>query len=172
MCYENNDNSGNNANDVKGELAEIVSSANLPKHNSAPSALDSQILALHNAGCSEEEIAGEVNLDVVAVKYSLLRSSVDYRKENNKIKQKNITDEEVSEFYESYKNLARGTENEYLKEKTLRWLIEDAKGYHDNKRNILPLNGGVNLIVLNNSLKELKTRRVGALPTIDIENTA
>lgn len=168
MCYEDahKDGKENAAGELKALAAETFHRPSSPS-----SALDASILSLHNEGCSESEISEALGLEETAVKYSLLRSSVDYRKENNKIRKEHISDDDLSEFFESYKDLARNTEDEYLKEKTLRWLISEKKGYNDTKKNILPLNGGINLFVLNNSLKELKSRGTqGQLPTIDVES--
>ena len=132
-------------------------------------ASESSLLALRNQGLSAEEIAESLSLEVGAVKHCLLENSPEYRRRNNKQKRENITDEEEEQLFAAYKDLAMNSENEHIREKALRWLISEKKGYNDPKRNIVPLNGGINFLVLNESLKTLNTKRLGALPTIDIE---
>lgn len=137
-------------------------------------AVDTQILTLSKEGLSAEEIAEALSLDEGAVKFSLLENSPEFRRSNNKAVEikKDVTDDELDEFFTAYKDLVRNTDNPFIKEKGLRFLINEAKGRNDTQKNFLPLNGGINILLFNESIKRIKeVREKTKMPSIEISSS-
>lgn len=134
------------------------------------SCADSSVLALHNQGLNDEEIAESLDLELDSVKICLASLSKTRRKAEREEKKEDITSDELDSFFKAYKDIALNSENEYLREKALRYLIAEAKGYNQTKNTLGKMGaGGINILVLNNSLKSLKDIQ---LPSIDVYDHA
>jgi hypothetical protein len=90
-----------------------------------------EVVTLFEAeGLTPEQIATDRGYDVEFVITTLMQFSRVY-KENMRSIEKNkadVTDEEYEELLTSYKNLAKYSDDEHLREKALRFLINEKKG--------------------------------------------
>lgn len=109
-------------------------------------------------GMTVEEIAGEENVDTSLVKTSLAASSHTYTEKLKAGKEEDITDEEYKTYLTAYKELAIAGSEEYpaIKERSLRWLMEEKKGRNEARIKALAQSHGLgtnfNVLVLQNAL--------------------
>lgn len=128
---------------------------------------DESVLSLHNQGLTDDEIAETLSLSLESVKICLAGVSKDRRKAERE-GHEDITDEELVRLFDAYKDLAFNSADEYMREKAIKWLICEKKGYNKTKNTIEKYGGnGINILVLNNSLKSL---RDCSMPEISIVN--
>lgn len=114
-----------------------------------------------------EVIAADLDLEVEAVKAVLLQYSAIYRKQQNG-EEKNVTealnDSELAELMNSYKSLTF-SDNEHIRERVLRRLIDEKKGRLDKKpvaasaKNIVK-NLQINVLNLNEKLRENRKNKL------------
>lgn len=135
--------------------------------------IDQQIRILFEvSGLSVADIAADLGLEPLAVKQSLIAHSTTYRKAARAVAKENggelpssalvampdgetreiefISDEEFNQYTDAYKDLALTSENHVIKEKALRFLIDEKLGRNnpENKGlgkdiNVLAFNAAV-----------------------------
>ena len=117
-------------------------------------------------GSSPSEIAVEMDIEEAAVKVSLYSHSSMYRKrlEGNEgqdlvgtTKDEDITDDEYKEFLQAYKDLALNTDNDFLKERSLKFLLESKKaGIGASKLPTVKAGDVINIAVINGKIRDAK----------------
>lgn len=122
-----------------------------------------------------EVIAEFQDLEPEVIKAVLLRHSKKYRdqltgdsKEGGAAKTKeeiaeNLRQEEINELEGAYKQLALYTDNEHIKERALRHLINDRKGRLDKKvgpGTSVVKNTKINVMVLNDTIKRSRQGKI------------
>jgi hypothetical protein len=144
-------------------------------------ALSSSIIeSFETLGLSVEEIAESQGLDVIIVKGVLLRHSDIYRKEEKKEDDLElVTRAEVKGYLNAYKMLIH-SEDDYLRERALRNLINvglkvtDGIGESSPKKIIQELSGAGNILELNSLIQKAKAAKERALEglnqIIDVES--
>jgi hypothetical protein len=133
-----------------------------------PSATNERItLKYDDLDMSPQEIADDEQLDVECVKVCLNIHSQKYRNATA-IKQPNeqeeeITDTEYKLILQGYKSLALTSENEHIREKASKYLIEEKKGRNEARiKALMPTanNGGVvNVLMLQQAFGQIKKIR-------------
>lgn len=124
-----------------------------------------QLFEIHSL--SVEEIASEQELDPLAVKALLIQFSPLYKKsiEESEKEEEFVSKEEIKEFVESYKSIARYSEEVYVKERALKNLINlglkvtDGLGEQDPKALIKVLSNNTNILVLSQNLQAAREVR-------------
>ncbi len=116
-------------------------------------------------GMTIEEIAEEhPNLDPVGIKTCLTTFSLKYKQENSTPDQPEITDDEHRLFMNSYKGLALGAEDEKVRERALKFLINEKKGRNDViKKMVEDSNKQVNFFQVNQYLIKARQAKQKAL---------
>lgn len=112
------------------------------------------VTAFEDCGLGAEEIAEQHGLELTAVRAVLIQCSSKYRKQIKKAEkaatsetlapaQNNedqkfelVADEEFDEIRQAYKDLAFTSENDAVREKSLRWLLNEKKGRNDMVKSI------------------------------------
>jgi hypothetical protein len=118
-------------------------------------------MAYEMYGMSVDALADEHSLEPTAVKALLLRHSRKYKenlqeeKEQEGATEEDISRDEYKELIASYKELARFSDNEHIKERALRFLIEEKKGRND-RRATKAMVGDIeqNILIFNESIKK------------------
>ena len=132
---------------------------------------DTSVLALHNQGLGDEEIAESLGLELDAVKICLAGISKSRRKAEREDKE-DVSRDDLDIYFAAYKDIALNSDNQFLREKALRYLIDEGKGRNQTKNALGKIGGnGINILVLNNSLKSLRENNV-AMPTIEVYDSA
>jgi hypothetical protein len=113
------------------------------------------ILNLYEQGLSPECIAEDLGWEVEAVKAILGSQSTLYR---SKIKSgeecEDITDEEYRELLKAYKSVAIYSDVDAVRERALRFLINERKGRNDNEG--ILRGGNFNITLINAHIKNAK----------------
>jgi len=135
-------------------------------------ALENTIVTDWESNNTPIEVIAEFNdLESEVIKAVLLRHSKKYRDtqlKDGEAKSKAEVDEdlrkeEVAELESAYKQLALYTDNEHIKERALRHLINDRKGRLDKKigpgTNVVK-NTKINVMVLNDTIKRNRQNKV------------
>jgi hypothetical protein len=161
------------------------------------SALDTQVLtAYETLGMSPEEIAGELQINLEAVIYSLSSNSPSYRKFVRDSEKANstggsqittpvegalvsttipndVSDAESQEMLEIMKQIARAGDNEDTRFKAAKYIFEEKKGR--NAAVVERIGSGLSLAHLNNAIQDA-VKRASAYghikPVIDIKPLA
>ena len=132
-----------------------------------------EIITLYEQGASIEEIAAELCLDISAIKVTLIQGSQKYRDMLREKEIKNadiVSDGEMKELVNAYKNVALYSEIDSVKERALRFLINERKGRNDI--GILQ-KSNVNVNIFNQHINMARERVAKALKSasvINIEN--
>ena len=114
-----------------------------------------------------EVIAADLDLEIEAVKAILLQYSAIYRKQqngDNKNVDEALNDAELQELMNSYKALTF-SDNEHIRERVLRRLIDEKKGRLDKKpaaasaKNIVK-NLQINVLSLNEKIRENRKNKL------------
>ena len=134
-------------------------------------------------GASPEQIAQDQDLDITAVKATLLQFSSKYRdtlqdKKSALVEKEDVTEDEYSEILAAYKNLALYSDNDFLRERALRNLINERKGRNDPKvkEQVVKSGGTINVFTLNEYIVEARAKAlqnaidVGAIEVKQISN--
>jgi hypothetical protein len=109
---------------------------------------------------SPEEIAEQEGLELESVKAVLLQSSTLYKEHLQNCKgqdKEDISDNEYEVLLDAYKSLALNTEQENVKEKALRFLINEKKGR--NSASDLVKNVKVSVLHFNQQLKQARKHK-------------
>ena len=117
-----------------------------------------------------EVIAADQELEIEVIKSVLMRHSSQYREQNKsgnvdspEKEQELLRKAEVEELEAAYKQLALYTDNEHIKERALRHLINDRKGRLDKKVGTgmsMVKNTKINVMVLNETFKKNRQEKM------------
>jgi len=117
-----------------------------------------------------EVIAADQDLEVEVIKSVLMRHSSQYREQNKsgdapspEKEQELLRKAEVEELEAAYKQLALYTDNEHIKERALRHLINDRKGRLDKRVGTgmsMVKNTKINVMVLNETFKRNRQEKM------------
>ena len=132
------------------------------------------ITAYEVCGLSPEEIAAQEDLEVESVKAVLLQFSVQYRKSFTAVTavaiekgedvtlgapdpEPEITEVEYKAMWDAYKQLAMYSEVDSVRERALRFALEEKKGRNSARiRALAGVSGNKNVLLLNQVLKKVK----------------
>lgn len=156
------------------------------------------VTAYEVCGLSPEEIAAQEDLEVESVKAVLLQFSMDYRKNTTAVAvttikpsveedteepttvdpEPEISPEEYKTMWDAYKQLALYSEVDAVRERALRFALEEKKGRNSARiRALAGASGNKNVLLLNQVLRKVKqingnseSKEKPALPKIiDVE---
>lgn len=132
---------------------------------SSLNALSSSILeAFETLGMSVEDIASSQGLEPVIVKSVLLQYSEKYKGEIKTKEEDLVSKDEVKGYVAAYKMLAH-SEDDYLRERVLRNLINvglkvtDGIGENNPRKLLQELGGAGNILALNEALQKAKAAK-------------
>lgn len=139
-----------------------------------------QIVELfEQASLDAATIAAELQVSEAYVQSTLMQFSKRYRAEQRMVKTESaaattkvdfkhpyMEEAELKEFYAAYKNLALTTEDDTIKEKALRTLIDDARGRKDaemlkleHEKEQANKNQNINLGILNQMIEKARIQK-------------
>ena len=142
-----------------------------------PSALATTIVTmfeLHNLGV--EQIAADQDLEEIVVKATLLQNSAKYREECKSLENSEheyVSKEETQEFVEAYKRIARYTEDDYIKERALKNLINmglkvnEGLGVQDTRKLLKEFAGSGNILNLNMIIQQARSAKEKVMGKVD-----
>lgn len=107
-----------------------------------------------------EEIAEDQGLELGAVKACLKQNSPKFNRGVKSGTEEDISDEEYKQILGAYKQLALYSENDFVRERSLRQLINEKKGRLD-KKEITSLK--VNVILVNQMIQQTRAAKQAAL---------
>jgi hypothetical protein len=132
------------------------------------------ITCYETLGLSPDAIAAEYGYELESIKAVLLSFSKLYREreklvkaEANQVKE-DISEGEYEEILSAYKTLALTSDNDHVRERALRNLIDEKKG-RNNPRNLVKNDRTINVIVFNQNLIKARQAKERALSEGSIE---
>lgn len=137
--------------------------------SAAPALATSLVTMYELHGLGVDVIASEQDLEPVVVKATLLQYSQKYReacKGEEKEDKEYVSPEETQEFIEAYKRIARFTEDDYIKERALKNLINlglkvnDGLGVQDTRKLLKDLGGAGNILNLNMIIQQARADKM------------
>lgn len=135
-----------------------------------PSAINQRIRVMHeDLGMTPEQISEDGGIELVLVKSVLASIDPVFAKTI----EEDISDGEYKQFLSTYKNLALGTDNPNVQERSLRWLMEEKKGRNEARIKSLQEMGKVNVLLLQQAFEQAKFAEQRALgnckPIIELQ---
>jgi hypothetical protein len=134
-----------------------------------PSALATTIVTMFELhGLEPSAIAADQELEEIVVKATLLQNSSKYRelcKSEENAEHEYVTKEETQEFVEAYKRIARYTEDDYIKERALKNLINmglkvnEGLGVQDTRKLLKEFAGSGNILNLNMIIQQARAAK-------------
>lgn len=133
-------------------------------------ALEIQILADYEQnGTSPEVIAADIGLELEAVKATLGQYSAKYRDSEKSLVAASpralLTEDEITEFHEIIKHLARCGETDSIRLKACTRLVDEGKGRLDKRKSVDKIKRDIkiNVIQLNDSIRAAREKMLEAI---------
>ncbi len=128
-------------------------------------AFNHQIVAAYETcEVTPEEIAEQFGIELETVKIALLQSPK-YRESIKQGEEEDVTQDEYKAILHEYKSLAFSTRDDGVKEKSLRFLINEKKGRNSTNAALLKGSGVVfNILQINASIAKTRQQLAKLLP--------